>query len=270
MILFAINETNIFYILKQFIFNSEYRNNFTLAESNIKENISIIEVVKRTFLEFDWAYDYMLIWGTNIFQVLIPCLSAISGLLFFNKLETIYKISFHRSKEKNIFKFLSKEASNDSLKLASSIFIAFFIFSIICLIISNCITNVNEPRELFLDILGDNFYFNHTYLYYLLEGFVKFFVIPYIYSMLSCSLSLISKNKKQAFFSTLIYYFGLTMFSLALQLIIGNIAIYINPTTIMVSGSYEYINTIVLLLFTTVPLIISYIIMYRKSINVEI
>ena len=40
MILSALNETNIFNIVGNFIFNSDYRENFTLAESTIKTDIN--------------------------------------------------------------------------------------------------------------------------------------------------------------------------------------------------------------------------------------
>ena len=244
MILFTINETNIIYILKNFLSNVEYRENFALAESTIKENLNVFEVIQLVFSEYKWTYDYMTIWGTNIFQVLIPCLSAITGLLFFNKMHTIYKIALYRSQEKNTFKFFTKEAKKDSRKMAFSIFLSYLTFSFICLFISKGARNLSISRELFLDLLGDRFYYNHTYIYYLLEGFIRFYIVPFIYSMFSCALSLMYNNKKQVFFAPIVYYFGLTLFSLALQYIIGNFAIYINPTTIMVSGSYENINTI--------------------------
>ena len=44
MILAMLNETNIFYIVKNFIFSPEYRENFTLAESDVKTNISLFVV----------------------------------------------------------------------------------------------------------------------------------------------------------------------------------------------------------------------------------
>ena len=68
MILAMLNETNIFYIVKKFIFSPEYRENFTLAESDVKTNISLFVVIKQVMTNYRWQFDYLLIFGTNFFQ----------------------------------------------------------------------------------------------------------------------------------------------------------------------------------------------------------
>ena len=102
MILAMLNETNIFYIVKKFIFSPEYRENFTLAESDVKTNISLFVVIKQVMTNYRWQFDYLLIFGTNFFQILLPCIVSISGILFYKKFHSIYQYTIYRI-TKNIF-----------------------------------------------------------------------------------------------------------------------------------------------------------------------
>jgi hypothetical protein len=268
MILLAINETNVFAIIKNFVLDEKFRKNFSLAESNVYIDLNLFQVIHRVLSAYTWNFDYSIIWGTNFFQLLIPCLAAIAGLLFYNDLNSIYKFSIYRTK--NYKSFIIKEIFNKSIKLATSVFFAYLVFYIITFIVTGGSLNPTITRELLLDILGKDFYYSYTYLYYLLDGIVRFLIIPFIYSFFSCSISLIVKNQKQVLFAPNFYYFGLTLFAVFLGYLVGNSSIYFSPTTIMISGQYYNVNTLLLSLINLLPLLISFIILKRKFNNVEI
>lgn len=269
MLLFAINETNIFYIVKEYIFNSNYRNNFYLVEGNLPTSSSILGVIGHVFKHYRWTYDTMIIWGTNIFQLLLPCISAISGLIIFNKIGTIFKFSLYRSGEKKL-NYIMKKSVIISFKISMAIFLSYVVFYIICLLISGGISNSSVSRSLLLDLIGENFYYMHTYLYYFIDGIIRLFIIPFIYSLFSCSIALLVKTQKQAFLLPIAIYFGLNFISIILRFIVGDIAIYISPITILVSGTYSTINTPLLLCLHFIFVIVSYFIMRWRTKNGEI
>lgn len=264
MVICTLYETNIFYILKNFIFNAEYRENFTLAESNIKENINILQVINQVISNYDWRFDYSIIFGTNFFQLILPCIVSISGLIFYNKYHSIFKFSIH--KHKSYDKYIKNEIKTESLRTSLSIFGSFLLFyAFILLITKGSLSTYSVDRTLFIDLFGNSFYYKIPHLYYILDGLVRFFLVPFIYTYFSCTVAILAKSQKQAFFSSNIYYYGLSVIGFGLYYIVGNAALYINPSVIMASGSYSNINTILLLLFNSIPLFISELILKGKK-----
>lgn len=268
MMLSALRQTNIFEIVCKFIFDSDYRENFTLAESNIKTSISLFDVIKQVLINYSWKFDYLLIFGTNLFQVLLPCIVSICGVMFFNNYNTIYNFSIYRGTKYKYF--IKRSIRNESLKMALSVFLSFMLYYLIMLLLTHGSLSSYMGRTLFLDILGENFYNNFTYLYYIMDGLVRFFLIPFIYSYLSCFLAIYLKTQKQVFFCSNIYYYGLSIVGFGLYYLIGDLAIYINPSVIMASGTYNNVNTILLFLIHLIPLFVCYFILKRNSSNEDI
>ena len=90
MLISILSETNIFYIAKEYIFNLDYRNDF-IKNSDIPfdSKLDLLNILKFELKNFKWSYDYIIIWGTNIFQLLIPIFAAIAALIFYKKNKTI-------------------------------------------------------------------------------------------------------------------------------------------------------------------------------------
>lgn len=268
MLVFAINETNIFIILKNYLLDTDFRDNYWIVEGGKYVGFNPLKVIINVLGEYNWKFDYIIIWGTNFFQTLIPIFASIAGFLFYRDFHSIYKNIIYRIK--NYRSFIVKEISVKSLKISLSIFSAYISFFLIILIITKGELNNTITRELFLDILGKEFYSDHTYLYYLLDGFVRFFLIPFIYSFFSCSISMFLKTKKQVLFAPILYYFGLSVVAVFTGYLIGHLSIYINPITIMISGSYNDINTYYLTFINILPILISVIVLKRNFKNVEV
>ena len=251
MLVTVLNDTNIFYVVKNFIFDKNYRDNFTLAESSIAYDITLFQVINKVLGNYDWNFDTMIIWGTNIFQIIIPLFGAIGSLLFFHRKMTIYQLSLYRSK--GYLKFLLKEILSECLKITISVFFAYVCFYVICLFVSKGSYNITVTRSFLLDFFGNSFYKEHRELYYLLVGFLKFFVINFIYILFSISICLHTRNSKVAFLLPLVWYYSLTLIASILTNGVSFQFIYLSPALIMMS---EYYNNIISLCVFVLPLII--------------
>ncbi len=267
MLVTVLANIGLFGIIKNYIFDPVYRANFGLAENDTPLNLSLLGVIQYVIEATRWEFDYSIIFGTNFFQLLLPCIVSIFGVLFYQKYHTIYQMVSYR--KNNFRSFLQKEILKESLKVAISIFLSFVIFYILMFFVADGEMTNYMGRELFLDILGDNFYYQHTYLYYILDGLTRFFFIPFVYTMLSCSVALIAKSQKQAFFSANIYYYGLSVLGFALYYALGDKAIYLNPSVIMASGSYTDVRTFLLFAIHLIPIAISYFIIKKVGNYVE-
>ena len=257
MILYTLNQTNVFSICKNFIFNSNFRENFSLAESEIKIQYNLVDVFVYVISDYMWRFDYMIIFGTNLFQLILPFFTATAGLYFYKKYNTLYKMSLTRVI--NFKSFIKKEILNDSLKMAITMFTSYMCLFLILYIICGGKFMDYMGRELYLDILGHGFYDKHVYLYYIMDGFARFFFMPFVYTYFACTVATIFSSKKSVFFISNIYYYGLAVIAFGLYNIIGQKAIYLNPTVIMASGSYTHVNTLLLFLINVIPILASYI-----------
>ena len=268
MFLMTLYQTHIFYIVKQFIFNSEYRDNFVAnSEIPINFDLNVFNIIKFVLGNFKWTYDFMLIWGTNIFQLMIPFFASICALIFYNQNQTIN--NFIINKKKTYKSFLFKEIFMVSLKMATIVFLAFIIFYIFCIVISKGESSPNIYREFMLDIIGNDFYYKHTQIYYFLDGAIRMFLIPFIYSMFACSISLFFKSIRNVFLFPIVYYFGLTLFSFVISYII-DFGIYISPLIVMAHGDYANINSFCIMIMPLLAVLVSILAIFWRGKYVEI
>ncbi|MEG0276387.1 MAG: hypothetical protein RR630_05100 [Coprobacillus sp.] len=263
----VMNDANLFYIVKNFIFNSEYRNAPYLAQDNFFPDMSIFEVIVQVFKNYYWEFDVTLIFGTNLFQIITPLICSFIGIKFYTYLKTILQMKFYRHSSYN--KTLLKEILSKSFYTAISFFCAYLVFYFISLTMSQGRLNGSVSRDLFASILGYDLSQSQPYLYYIIEGFIRFFMVPFVYTFFSCSLCLVSNNQKTVLFITNMYYYGLSALAFGLFYITQN-AIYINPSSIMVIGSFNGLNSLLLILIGSIPLWIGLIIIIWRGKNVEI
>ncbi len=255
-------------ILSYFI-EPGYRENYALVAWGIDRDVNLFEVIVDFIHNYKWEFDYMMIFSTNLFQILLPCLVSVFGLFFYEKYTTIYQSSFYRTIHYK--KYMLKQIIKESTHVAITIFLSYFTFYVMLLLISRGNMFGDVGRQLFIDIVGVNFYYNHTLFYYLfLDGAVRFFLVPFIYTFLSCAFATIFTSPKKVFLMANGYYYGLCMIGAVLSNVIGTASIYINPSTIMASGAYNTIYTIPLLCMQLLPIIIGYCIISLKEKKMEI
>lgn len=239
-------EDNFFHLVFSYFtednFIASYNENLSIGEKAIT-NLSDL-IINKLFYDPYLEFDYTIIFGTRIFQILIPFLAVLSGIRYYKKFYTLEKYMFYRVK--NIKKYIIKSFIKKSFFMSTSIFMGFVLFYFLILILSKGKLMEDMTSSLFVDIFGKSFYNDHTYLYYMLEGFVRFFIVPFVLSFLSLTTVLIFKRRKTIFMVMPLCYFGLAIFSFILSNYFWNIHMYFSPSSIMASGSFIDVNTYLL------------------------
>lgn len=236
-------ETDIIKIFSCYFNNVNY--------NSIALNSSLIENIKWLLNSFEWKFDYIIIWTTNIFQLILPIFYIIGCIIYFNI-----------NKNSNI-----KKIMNFAFKTALSIFTSYIFFYLIIVIICKCEHTDYITRNLFLDIFGANFYYSHTFIYYILDGLVRFLIVPFIYFSSSILLTSKIKNKSIGYYYILISYMFLSLLSNGLCHLLGDAFKYLNPAAIIISGSYTEISTVFLLLINIGILFLSIFVFYKLTIK---
>lgn len=207
-----------------------------------KTNPNIFDIIYICFNTSPISYDIDIVFGTIKFQMLIPLFAIVSGIEFYKFYNSIYK--FKAIKIKNRKKNIIYTIMINSLKLSIAVFLAYFIFLIIINSFADPYFNASGTRDFLLDIFGKGIYFENKFLYYFLEGFFRFFMIPFVYASFTQMGVLYFIDIKKIVAMPLIYYYGLTLLAYGLFIINDKIAMYISPATIMANGTFENINSI--------------------------
>lgn len=272
VILFGYLENiNFFYIMRKVIFDRSARLNF-FQQLEIERYHSIeptlLNIAKYILNTYsNGSFDANIILSTVWFQMIIPLFSIPTCITFYLKYQTLYHSTFY--KHKNYRSFLIKEIFKHAFKLSFSIFSAYLLFMIVAKEMAHPTMLASESRTLFNDLLGSGFYQNHTILYFILEGGMRFFMMPFIYTCLGETVALLNVSLKYVIGAPLLYYYGLATVGYALAFLAPTISPYINPTAFMANGDYE-LNTLLLLTINFIPLYLSLGIVWYRSQHVEI
>ena len=267
MVYTVLQRQNILTIIFKYIFDVNYRTDF--APDRVIEGVMtiprmIIFVIKDSY----WSFDSAIVDGTSLFQLIIPFLGVIGGIMFYRKHTSIATYEFYRVNDYR--KTILQDILLVSAKIACSIFIGYVAYLTFVNFLIGKNPHISGERDFLVDIFGKSFYSNSIYIYFLIEGWFQFFLVPFVYAVLSSSICLIAKSEKQVIFYPCLYYFGLSALGFGLTYIIGINAFYFNPTIIMASGDYIDINSLLLIFIACIPLIIGLTIIVRETKHVEI
>ncbi len=106
------------------------------------------------------------------------------------------------------------------------------------MIFNNPETSDFASRTLFADVFGSDFYKNHMYLYYFLEGFIKYFIAIAVYGFATMIVSLYVHKKYIAVFIPSAYFILFTLvFSLMEQFDIT--VSYLSPSYFIYASSAD-------------------------------
>lgn len=239
-------EMGIFYAAYRYVFSENYRQEIMniYPYSHLK---NIFLLMRDWWINFEWKFDYIMIWSTNIFQLIFPLFSVVGSILYF--------VQKREENIKLIFSF--------SLKVSLSIFSAYLVFFSFIFFITNGNYTNYITRTLFLDLFGQDFYKYHIYLYYLINGGICFLFIPFIYIASGVLVSSLFKNKIQVYYYFIILYLFLVVNVGNLIDLFGDQFLYLDPSSILLAGSYESVST-PLLLFLNLIILNSSVYFYRK------
>ena len=269
MVYTVLQEQNILASIFKYIFDVNYRTKFA-PDKGINGVMPIPRMIVFAIRDNSfWAFDAAIVGGTSLFQLVISFLGVIGGIMFYRKHTSIATYEFYRVNDYR--KTILQEILLVSAKIACSIFIGYVAYMIFVNFLAGQNPYISGERDFLLDIFGKSFYSNSIFIYFLIEGWFRFFLVPFVYAVLSSSICLIAKSEKQVIFYPCLYYFGFSALGFGLTYIIGINAIYFNPSVMMASGDYIDVNSLLLIFITcSIPLIIGLTIIVRETKHVEI
>lgn len=265
--------TNYSFVLKRFF--TEGHTSFASYETSCKMEKIITECTINNFFDLTRVYfsqlpynfEYYISQATTLFLFLVPIISVVCGISINNWMSSIVYYQIYKVSDKKTF--LMKKTILESFKFAVTVFLAYFI----ALTGIYFLSRNTEPSEyilkyFLLDIVGERFYTDYLYLYYFVDGIVRFFLIPFVYSILGAAIAFYTTSKKNIVIIPMIYYFGISVISQILYKVTP-LAIYINPVGIMANQAVVGYNSILLLGFTFVTLFVCLYLIRKKVYEME-
>lgn len=212
------------------------------------QKILISEIMK-----MDNFVDTVL-FDTTIYPILIFSM----GVFFIKEKKGAFQYQFLRGHSYK--KVILISILTNSIIAATAFYLGYIFFMTIGFFITNGEMSMIS-RNIFDGLFGHDFSRNNTYFYYILEGFYKYFISAFFYTLLVCSIILHTAKSYTALLISMLYYFGLT-FIIMTNSILSFLLPY-QPTYISGFSSYVYnhpsINTALSpLLSILFPLIISF------------
>lgn len=256
---------NVFIALYKYLTDTSAKESLTVFIESTSIFPPIIYLLLRPFIT-NQPFDHLIIWGTNFFQLLISFLSSIACYIFAQNHININQMKYYRKKK--MFKTVLLEILKCSFKIAFSIFLGYFCFYLISIIggirpTPSLYQSGILPRTLFLDWLGNDFYFNFAELYWILEGIIRFFLVPFQYAFISCVLFIFTRSIKYSYILCNSYYVFLSAILGAVDVFSFPFKLdkYLDPSVIMASGSYD-LATLPLLFYSFLPFFVCLILLH--------
>ena len=216
---------------------------------------------------FYYGYESLIIWSTQLFQILLPIIAAISSFWIFKEWNSIDVFAFGRKND--YARFVSRKVVVSSLKVALAFYAAYVLLLIFTELIADKDT-LQLARYILTDIFSEDLYYDHIFIYFLLEGGIRFFLMPFVYSFLANALALVVNKPWQAFLIANFYFFALTLIGSVILHLDGiggemaKIAIYFIPSLLLGSGDYYGFSTILMVLINCIPLLLGILIIFKK------
>lgn len=208
---------------------------------------------KWEYINIEYNYDYMMIWGALPMQFLLPIFSALPVLRFIDEKHGF--LDQAAMKCRSFFKFYMKTIIKYALITAATCFMGYMIYYLVGIIFFRINPENFDYREMFRDIFGDGLYRDHRYLFYFLEGIPKYIFVPFVYGLFSLGISLWTNKKFMVIFIPTLYYLGFS--ALMMLLPIGSLKYYLAPSFMMAASSFIELNTLMLPLSLVIPTLIA-------------
>jgi len=146
--------------------------------------------------------DYVSATYTFTVTLLPLFVSALSLVYVFEKKGYFH---FKHIRENKYKKILIKDILCHALLNSITIYLAYLIFLFVGIAFNRFESDVDRP--LLNYIFGRGFYFSNMVLYHIIDGFIRFFIFTFVYSVFSFSISLCSTKYYYSMLSPIVYYF---------------------------------------------------------------
>lgn len=270
MLYFMTSSTNIEWIVKQYVSSEEYRE-LIWTDDGIgvfvpEAERSVFRLIWVVLTNFRYQFDVSVIFGTALFSIFLPIFSMICTYDFYRYYHSIYTSAAYR--KKGYRSDLNHTMHHKALKMAGTLFLSYFVYMCIVQAVTTA-PNGAPYRSLLHEIFNDRFYGDHTFIYFFVEGLIRFFWMPYIYCRMGEASVLYETDWKITVFMPALYYYGLTAAGMALSNILPELNIYLSPAVLMANGDFEF-NSFLLLAVNAIPLVLAWLMTWQRTKYVEI
>lgn len=255
----AFQMSSIFDFSINYIFDPSFKDSVIATNNTTSFLTSLSLIIKNNFQWFDMS----IVMGSRLIQLYVAPLAALGALAFGDYYNNMGAMEMYRADNRK--KYIAKKTVSYALKFALCTFIAFMIYYIFCACLYNPEVNWDPLiRTLFTDILGKQFVNDHMFIYYMLDGFVSYFFVPFVWCWFGNIITVLIKKKFTSFIIVNGLYFVTTAIAIPLGMV-NHIALYASPVTLLSSGSYSGISTIgcfmyyFILIFVCIMLLKKYI-----------
>lgn len=163
-----------------------------------------IDEVRKIMLGQVLNYDNYVSGTFRYGMILTPIFICATSLIFIREKRGFFPYAILRGKSEK--KLMLKTLLYYGLINGATFYFAYVIFCTVGLLFNSLI--MQTPRLSFDFIFGEGFSQNQVYLYYLVEGIFKYFILGFVYTLFSCTIALITNKSYLSILIPIIYYFG--------------------------------------------------------------
>lgn len=195
------------------------------------------------YIQMMYSFFSYMVDGYSVMQLLAPILAAIVVIPFLNLKKVMV---FFYPRIQSYQKWLIK---NILLYLSVACLVMYVGYLIFMSVGALMLPADDVDRDLFSDIFGVGFAHYHPYLYYVLEGFLRYVVFMFVYGLFSISLSFLTDKNYLCVLIPAAYFIVLSVCVSVIQgIFITNQLSFLAPTYTLVPNDGFYVNTFVVLL----------------------
>ncbi len=155
--------------------------------------------------------DYIIL-GFSFLQILLPIIVSLSVMNFVDERSGLFPYAYPRAQKYQ--KFLLSSIFEHAAVSSMAILLAFILYILAgCGLVGKFLFAEHElyGRDLFADVLGTGFYYNHPVIYYALESIMKYMIFPFIYSLFTMAVAFYTEKKYLIISIPTVYYLVLTV-----------------------------------------------------------
>lgn len=154
------------------------------------------------FLSFD---DYMS--ETSNTAIFLAVLAPMAAMAFIAEKRGLFQFKFTRGKSYG--STIIKPMLINAFLAAAWIYFAYMIFATVGILINHPTSTLSRYD---FDFIMPGFYDKHMYWYYVLAGFVQYFIFSFVYCLAASSISLLTSKKYLSIAVPIAYVLGLNIF----------------------------------------------------------
>lgn len=222
-------------------------------EASFIWDLSTMRGTREEYFETVFSFQNFAIDSFSLIQMILPVFSGIVMLPFLRD-QKLYPICYLRTKSYR--RFVISNIIKHVLIGCIVLYLAYCVLMLIGALILHPVVLYYE-RDLYMDILGRNFYSDHPILFLLLDGFHKYIIFGSVYALFFAAVSFYTRRWYLCVLIPVVYYFGLDLLCSAIGSMYSVDLFYFSPAYTIVPDGRIYTSTIQVLAPLLPPLLFS-------------